>query len=134
MLVLLAVSAMYWVVHVALLLKSKSALPLVSSLPAAELAKWPTVSLVVPARDEGATVKEALRARLAEGYPALEVVFVDDRSSDDTGAQARELAATEPRLTVTRVDVLPEGWLDSRELSADHAAEVAAAEAHSSGG
>jgi len=35
--------------------------------------------------------------------------------------------------TAKRV-VLPEGWLDSRELSVDHAAEVAAAEEHHSGG
>ncbi len=111
MLVLFAVSAFFWVLQLVLLLRTRAVLPLLSSLPPGRLEKWPTVSLVVPARDEGATVKEALRARLSEGYPALEVVFVDDRSTDDTGAQARALAVTEPRLTVTRVDTLPEGWL-----------------------
>lgn len=111
MFVLLAVSAFFWVLQLVLLLWTRSVLPRLSSLPQASLQKWPTVSLVVPARDEGATVKAALQGRLNEGYPALEVVFVDDRSTDDTGARARELAATEPRLTVTRVDTLPEGWL-----------------------
>lgn len=111
MLVLFAVSAFFWVLQLVLLLKTKAVLPLLSSLPPGRLEKWPTVSLVVPARDEGATVKEALQGRLSEGYPALEVVFVDDRSTDDTGEKVRALAATEPRLTVTRVDTLLEGWL-----------------------
>ena len=111
MLLLLAASTLVWVLQLVLLLKTMAVLPLLSALPAGTLPKWPVVSLVVPARDEGATVKEALRARMNEGYPALEVVFVDDRSTDDTGAQVRELAATDPRLTVTRVDTLPEGWL-----------------------
>ena len=111
MLLLLAASTLVWVLQLVLLLKTMAVLPLLSALPAGTLPKWPVVSLVVPARDEGATVKDALRARMNEGYPALEVVFVDDRSTDDTGAQVRELAATDPRLTVTRVDTLPEGWL-----------------------
>jgi len=56
-------------------------------------------------------VRRALEARLREGYPSLEVVLVDDRSTDDTGDQARALAALDPPVTVTRVDTLPDGWL-----------------------
>ena len=111
MLLLLALSTLVWVVQLVLLLRTMAVLPRLSALPPGALQKWPLVSVVVPARDDGATVKDALRARMNEGYPALEVVFVDDRSTDDTGAQVRELAATEPRLTVTRVDTLPQGWL-----------------------
>jgi cellulose synthase/poly-beta-1,6-N-acetylglucosamine synthase-like glycosyltransferase len=71
--------------------------------------EWPRVSLVVPARNEEAEIEAALRSKLADDYPALEVVFVDDRSTDATGARAR--AVSDPRLKVTRVDALPEGWL-----------------------
>ena len=48
---------------------------------------------------------------LAQDYPLLEVVAVDDRSEDATGAILRELAGRHPTLHVGRVDVLPPGWL-----------------------
>ena len=60
--IVLVVSGLYWFAHLLLVLKSRAALPLLSSLPAGELAQWPMVSLVVPARDEGAAVKAALAA------------------------------------------------------------------------
>lgn len=58
---------------------------------------------------EGAHVLQALKAKLGDGYPALQIVLVDDRSTDDTGAQAKAL--NDPRLTVARLDTLPDGWL-----------------------
>lgn len=44
----------------------------------------PTVSMLVPAFNEGATVAESVRALLTLQYPNLEVVLVNDGSSDDT--------------------------------------------------
>lgn len=107
--VLVIVSSVYWLVQSLLAVRTRFALKTLSSLPAPSRTSWPTVSIVIPARDEGAHVLEALRAKLGDGYPALEVVLVDDRSTDDTGAQARAL--NDPRLVVTRVDTLPDGWL-----------------------
>lgn len=74
-------------------------------------ATWPSVSLLVPARDEGEGVEAALRSKLAIDYPALEVVFINDRSRDDTGAIAEQLAKEDPRLKVVHVTELPHGWL-----------------------
>ena len=73
--------------------------------------RWPTLSLVVPARDEADTIEAALRSRLDDDYPALEVVAVDDRSEDGTGERLDALAAGEPRLAVVHVRELPAGWL-----------------------
>src|SRR5438132_6469270 len=71
----------------------------------------PSLSIVVPARDEAASIGRALGSLLAQDYPDLEVIAVDDRSADGTGDVLREVAAREPRLTVLRVDDLPAGWL-----------------------
>ena len=44
----------------------------------------PTVSLLAPAHNEAATIAESVRSMLALHYPKLEVVVIDDGSSDDT--------------------------------------------------
>ena len=46
---------------------------------------WPTVSVVIPARDEERHIGDALRSVLALDYPAVEVLLVDDRSTDRKG-------------------------------------------------
>lgn len=71
----------------------------------------PTISLVIAGRNEASELEAALRSKLACDYPRLQVVFVDDRSTDDTLAIAQEVARQDPRLTVVHIDTLPEGWL-----------------------
>src|SRR6185436_11647222 len=71
----------------------------------------PLVSLVVAARDEERNVESAARSLLAQTYPALEIIAVDDRSTDRTGAILDGLAAVQPRLRVVHVTELPTGWL-----------------------
>jgi len=72
---------------------------------------WPMVSVVVPARDEAKRVEEALRSLANLDYPALEVIAVDDRSSDGTGAIIDRVAAGDPRVRALHIAELPEGWL-----------------------
>jgi Glycosyltransferase like family 2 len=79
----------------------------------------PAVSVVVPCRDEARDVEATVRSLLAQELPALQVVAVDDRSSDATGAILDQLAASDPRLTVVHVTALPAGWLGK-----NHALEV----------
>jgi glycosyltransferase involved in cell wall biosynthesis len=71
----------------------------------------PPVTIVVAAKDEAARVEEAARAWLRIDYPRLEIVIVDDRSTDGTGAILDRAAAQEPRLKVIHVAALPEGWI-----------------------
>lgn len=68
----------------------------VEDLPLPKLPSWSRLSRIVPARDEGGTLAVALTARLADPYPALEVIVVDDRSTDATAAIADEFAHRDP--------------------------------------
>ena len=72
---------------------------------------WPRVSFIVAARDEAASVEAALTGLLQLDYPEFEIVFVNDRSTDETGVIADRLAETNERLRVIHVSQLPDGWL-----------------------
>jgi hopene-associated glycosyltransferase HpnB len=77
--------------------------------PSIPLAPVPSVTVVVPARDEVGTVGRCLRSLLAQDYPGdFHVVLVDDGSQDGTG----EVAAgfSDPRLTVIAGRERPVGW------------------------
>ena len=45
----------------------------------------PTISIIVPARDEVSAIEESLEHLLKVCYPRLEVIAIDDRSTDETG-------------------------------------------------
>ncbi|NTU71497.1 MAG: glycosyltransferase [Coriobacteriia bacterium] len=74
-------------------------------------AVWPRVSVIVPARNEAAEIGNSLRSRLSDRYPDLEIVVVDDRSSDGTSQILADFAAADSRIRAVRVDLLPDGWL-----------------------
>jgi Glycosyltransferase like family 2 len=74
----------------------------------------PALTIVVPARNEEAEIEPALRSLLALDYPHYEVIAVDDRSADQTGAIMDRLAAepaSQARLRVLHVKELPSRWL-----------------------
>ncbi len=79
-------------------------------LPAAEPAGLPRLSICVPARDEAHQIAGCVRAALAQDHPDVEVVVVDDCSSDGTADVARAAAPDDPRLRVVRNAPPPAGW------------------------
>jgi hypothetical protein len=76
-----------------------------------EPSRWPSVSVIVPCRNEARGVTRAMTSLLAQDYPDLEIVAVNDRSEDETGKLLDELAKTDPRLCVLHIQNLPDGWL-----------------------
>ena len=81
-----------------------------NELPAAP-APLPPLSIVVAARNEERDIEEALRSLLALDYAPLEVIVVNDRSTDATGSILEKISLDHPGLQVLHLEVLPEKWL-----------------------
>src|SRR5512140_844361 len=84
----------------------------------------PLVSVIVPARNEAHNIERCVRSILESRWPALEVIVVNDRSEDDTGALARALAVEYPRVRIVEGLPLPEGWFGKQWACAQGASEA----------
>ncbi len=72
------------------------------------------VSVLVPARNEEARIRDCLSSLIAQDPPVREIILLDDRSIDRTAEIARELGFLEEpggRLRLLRGEALPEGWV-----------------------
>ncbi|MBL8861424.1 MAG: glycosyltransferase [Planctomycetes bacterium] len=74
-------------------------------------ARTPRVTAVVPARDEAGRIEGSVRRLLVAEGVEIDVVVVDDRSTDGTGALVERLSAQDARVRLARVEALPAGWL-----------------------
>jgi glycosyltransferase involved in cell wall biosynthesis len=86
-------------------------LPWLKDFAPAENANCPRMSVIFAARDEAEKLPAALATLVAVDYPNLEIVAVDDRSTDGTDEILDEFAARHPQLKVVHVRELPKGWL-----------------------
>lgn len=71
----------------------------------------PLVSVIIPARNEEENIERTVRAFLAQTYEALEVIVVDDASTDATAHILDRIASEDRRLRVISGAALPAGWL-----------------------
>ncbi|MBC7221128.1 glycosyltransferase [Candidatus Bipolaricaulota bacterium] len=76
------------------------------------LPEYPTVSILVPARDEERNIEACVESLLRQAYPEFEVVVLDDDSHDGTGRLLQDIEArSQGRLRVIRGAPVPPGWL-----------------------
>lgn len=73
--------------------------------------QWPLVSVCVPARNEELRVRPCVESFLKQDYPRLEILFLDDQSTDGTYGLLQKYAAQNKRLKVLRGKPLPAGWV-----------------------
>jgi len=71
---------------------------------------FPRVTVIIPAKDEEANLPTCLASVCAQTYPNLEILVVNDRSTDRTGEIAREFAAKDGRVQVMTMTELAPGW------------------------
>ena len=98
-----------WLVALAATVRGVLSLPRMQDLEFPER-HWPRVSLVRPACNEAARLEDATRQALSLDYPDLQVVLIDDRSTDETPEIVDRLAKDE-RVVAIHVTELPDGWL-----------------------
>jgi hypothetical protein len=85
-------------------------LPLESAVKGTE-PDYPRLSVVIAACNEASTIEPALLSLLEQDYPNLELIVVNDRSTDETGEILERLASGRDLLRVCTITELPSGWL-----------------------
>ena len=70
----------------------------------------PLVSVLIPARDEEQNIGRCLESLLRQDYPHMEILVLDDDSSDRTAEVAAEFARRDGRVRLLRGRPLPPGW------------------------
>ncbi|HEV7516491.1 MAG TPA: glycosyltransferase family 2 protein [Thermoanaerobaculia bacterium] len=85
-------------------------LALFRRLPKGVPAGAPKVSIVIPARNEAASIGATLEAALAQEYPHFEVIVVDDGSTDGTAVEIEQRRGDARLIAITGAP-LPPGWL-----------------------
>jgi chlorobactene glucosyltransferase len=78
----------------------------------ADPSRAPLVSVLVPARNESLNIGPCLRSLVAQDYPNLEILVLDDHSEDDTAARILELGFGRGNALKRLIDgaALPAGW------------------------
>jgi chlorobactene glucosyltransferase len=111
--VLLVLSCAWLALVILLLARAFDQRGLLRPLPRGVPCAAPTVTVIVPARNEEINIGHCLRGLLKQNYPAsrFQLLLVDDHSIDNTASIALSLACDDRRLSVLRSPPLPSRWL-----------------------
>ena len=71
----------------------------------------PTVSIIVPARNEGVAISKCLQSLLSQDYDNYEVIAVDDSSTDNTFSIISDLSKNNHTLTPIKCPPKPDEWV-----------------------
>ena len=124
--------AVVWLIHAIAVVQGMSLLPDVSEgkTPDSFATDEDQITVIVPARDEEASIQATLRSLLASTGVRLQIIAVNDRSTDGTGVRMEQAAAESVApggrhtLQILHVTELPDGWLGkphAMALAARHA-------------
>jgi cellulose synthase/poly-beta-1,6-N-acetylglucosamine synthase-like glycosyltransferase len=73
--------------------------------------KCPRLSVVIATCNDADTIEDAVNTLLRQDYPDLEIVVVNDRSTDWTGQIINRIARKDSRVRTIQIQDLPTGWL-----------------------
>lgn len=94
------------------MIKGRSRMEIVIDPPPPIPEPMPKVSVLIPAKDEVGQIEKCVRSVLNSDYPNLQIIVIDDRSTDGTGELLDRLAANDSRLQIIHIieGTLPAGW------------------------
>lgn len=104
------VGCAYWLWMVVGAVRTVRTVPRLAEADVPAPAAWPRLSVVIPACNEADSLEAAVCTLLAQDYPDLEVILIDDRSTDATG-EIVDRIGVDSRVCPLHVRYLPEGWL-----------------------
>jgi chlorobactene glucosyltransferase len=99
-----------WVVMFVSSLLELRQIPQIRPARGASHAPLPRVSIIVPARNEEANIIPCLESLLAQDHADIEIIVVDDNSTDGTADLVSRMARQDYRVRLVRITELPEGW------------------------
>ncbi|MHB1274839.1 MAG: glycosyltransferase family 2 protein [Candidatus Humimicrobiaceae bacterium] len=80
-------------------------------LPDKIVKKPPLVSILIPARNEETNIEKCIKAFLKQDYPKLEILVLDDNSTDSTYNIVKKISEKNKNVKVFKGKPLPQGWL-----------------------
>ncbi len=99
-------------------------LPILQQPDPAQHASFPALSLIIAARNEAHTLPAALETLIQQSYSNLEILLINDRSTDNTGEIIDSFAQRDERIRCIHIKKLPDEWLGK-----PHALHVASQQA-----
>lgn len=128
LLVFLSLGSFAWLALWYSAMKTGNQRILVSEIPFDEKQNaWPKISVIIPVRNEEARIESAVSTLLNQDYPALEVIAVNDRSTDKTGEILDRVAKANPKLRVFHNAHLPKDWM-GKPFALQQGAQIAQGE------
>jgi chlorobactene glucosyltransferase len=107
----LAFGPLMWAFYGRMIVAGRRRMLLMKRSPQVLPGEPPRVTILIPAKDEGERIRACIASALAQDYSHFDVIAIDDRSTDHTGAVMDEMAAGNPRLKVLHVIEPPgPGW------------------------
>jgi len=81
------------------------------SLPESFIKRPPLVSIMVPARNEAENIKMCVTSLLKQDYANIEILVLDDNSTDDTSLIVKRIAEKDSRVKLITGKPLKDGWI-----------------------
>jgi chlorobactene glucosyltransferase len=81
------------------------------SLPESFIKRPPLVSIMVPARNEAENIKMCVKSLLKQDYANIEILILDDNSTDDTSLIVKRIAEKDSRVKLITGKPLKDGWI-----------------------
>ncbi len=72
---------------------------------------FPLLSIIVPAKNEANDIGNTIKSLLNAEYPNIEIIAVNDRSTDDTGLIIDQWGTEDNRVKPVHISNLPESWM-----------------------